>query len=287
MLRTWLWVPIVALTCACNHRPASPATSGSTTSTSVARPKPAASAPPAAHSAAPPVARQTDVLATSAGDVRITPLHHATLLLEMAGKAVYFDPTHDADYAGLPKAVAIFITHAHHDHFDPRTIEKLSTAETIVIAPPVVAEQLPKGTQHVHVMKNGDATNLKAAVVPAIPALAVEAVPAYNKVRGPAPGKLYHPKGVGNGYVLSFGGKRIYVSGDTACTDEMKALSHIDVAFVCMNLPYTMPPSEAAACIRAFRPKVVYPYHYRGSDPSEVSRALAGLPIEVRLRKWY
>src|SRR5262249_2606624 len=127
----------------------------------------------------------------------------------------------------------------------------------------------------------------KTPIVPSLPALGVDAIPMYNKVRGPAPGQLFHDKGRGNGYVLSFGGKRIYVSGDTECIDEMKALKDIDVAFVCMNLPYTMPPSEAADCAAAFAPKILYPYHYRGSDLGDLDKALAGKPIEVRKRNWY
>ena len=110
----------------------------------------------------------------------------------------------------------------------------------------------------------------------------------YNLTRGPSAGQLYHDKGRGNGYVLTIADKRIYIAGDTECTPEMKALRGIDVAFVPMNLPYTMPPSEAAPCVRAFAPKIVYPYHYRGSDPGELARALADEKgIEVRLRNWY
>ena len=154
-------------------------------------------------------------------------------------------------------------------------------------APAPAAEKLPKSFTHVLVMKNGDTTTSKAMAVPAIPSLGIEAVPMYNEKRGPAPGKLYHDKGRGNGYVLTFGGKRIYISGDTECTPEMKALKDIDVAFVCMNLPYTMPPKEAVECIRAFSPKIVYPYHFRGSDPEEVSRAFKDGKTEVRIRKWY
>jgi L-ascorbate metabolism protein UlaG (beta-lactamase superfamily) len=115
----------------------------------------------------------------------------------------------------------------------------------------------------------------------------IEAIPAYNIQRGPAPGRLYHEKGRGNGYVLTYGGKRFYISGDTEGIPEMKALRDIDVAFVCMNLPYTMPPEEAAEAIRAFKPKVVYPYHYRNSDLTVLEKALAGTGIEVRLRDWY
>jgi L-ascorbate metabolism protein UlaG (beta-lactamase superfamily) len=116
----------------------------------------------------------------------------------------------------------------------------------------------------------------------------VTAVPSYNLVRGPKPGERYHPKGKGNGYVFNFGGKRVYVSGDTECTPEMKALEHIDVAFVCMRLPYTMPPKEAAECIVSFKPGIVYPYHYQGSNLDELAAALASeKSVEVCLRDWY
>jgi L-ascorbate metabolism protein UlaG (beta-lactamase superfamily) len=279
-----IFVCSLLLAAACNHTPPSGgAPSSANAPASVA---PVASAAPSA-SAAEAGARQSDVVSTPSGDVRITPLHHATFLLELAGKAVYFDPVKDASYDGLPKATAIFLTDIHPDHLDAATIAELSDAETVIIAPQAVADKLPKSVKNVRVMKNGETTTTKALIVPAIPSLGVEAVAMYNKIRGPEPGKPYHEKGRGNGYVLSFGGKRIYVSGDTECTDEMKALRNIDIAFVCMNLPYTMPPVEAGSCIAAFQPKIVYPYHYRGSDPSEVRRALEGKPVEVRLRKWY
>lgn len=200
---------------------------------------------------------------------------------------MFVDPTKEARYETDSKASAILLTDIHPDHLDPETIEKLSTPDTVIIAPPSVTEKLTKPTGKVRTMKNGEATNTQQPVVPAIPALGVEAVAMYNIQRGPGPGKLYHDKGRGNGYVLTFGDKRIYISGDTECTDEMKALKNIDVAFVVMNLPYTMPPSEALQCIRAFSPKVVYPYHFRGSNPSEVANGLAGAPIEVRVRNWY
>ena len=124
----------------------------------------------------------------------------------------------------------------------------------------------------------------------------------YNLVRGPEAGKLFHDKGRGNGYVVTFGDKRVYLSGDTECTPEMKALTEIDVAFVCMNLPYTMTPEEAAGCVAAFDPKVVYPYHYGESDLTKFSSALAAeqgkdakaegqvahpVASEIRLRDWY
>ena len=115
----------------------------------------------------------------------------------------------------------------------------------------------------------------------------IEAIPAYNIKRGPAPGKLFHDKRRGNGYVLTYGGKRFYFSGDTEGVPEMRALKNIDVAFVCMNLPYTMPPEEAADAVKAFHPKIVIPYHYRGSDLTVFQKALEGTGIEVRLLEWY
>jgi L-ascorbate metabolism protein UlaG (beta-lactamase superfamily) len=116
----------------------------------------------------------------------------------------------------------------------------------------------------------------------------VEAVPMYNLTRGPQPGAFFHTKGRGNGYILTLGGKRLYFSGDTEAIPEMRALKNIDIAFVCMNLPYTMTPEEAASAVKDFRPKVVYPYHYRGSDTKAFAAALAAEKgIEVRLREWY
>jgi L-ascorbate metabolism protein UlaG (beta-lactamase superfamily) len=115
----------------------------------------------------------------------------------------------------------------------------------------------------------------------------IEAIPAYNLVRGPEPGKLFHDKGRGNGYVLTYGGKRFYFSGDTEGVREMRALKNIDVAFVCMNLPYTMTPEEAADAVKAFHPKIAIPYHYRGSDLSVFQKKLEGTGIEVRLLEWY
>jgi L-ascorbate metabolism protein UlaG (beta-lactamase superfamily) len=115
----------------------------------------------------------------------------------------------------------------------------------------------------------------------------IEAVPMYNLVRGPEAGKLYHDKGRGNGYVLTYGGKRFYFSGDTERIPEMRALKNIDVAFLCMNLPYTMPPDEAALAAKDFHPKVVIPYHYGKSDLSVFEKALAGSGIEVRILNWY
>jgi len=284
-MRALLLVSLVVF--GCSRSPAPEAGPKPSSSALAPAPTPSAHATPRSAPAAETDAGGSDVVATSSGDIRIMPLHHASLRLDFAGKAVYVDPTQDAEYPKDAKAVAIFVTDIHKDHLHPATLDALSTPDTVIIAPPAVAEQLKKPVGKVHVMKNGDVGTEKAPIVPQIPSLGVEAVPMYNLKRGPAPDKLYHDKGRGNGYLLGFGGKRIYISGDTECTPEMKALKDVDVAFVCMNLPYTMPPSEALECLRAFRPKVVYPYHFRSSDPAEITRGLAGQPIEVRLRKWY
>ncbi|WP_169788789.1 MBL fold metallo-hydrolase [Vulgatibacter incomptus] len=202
-------------------------------------------------------------------------MHHGTLRLELDGAVVWIDPWSEGDLSG-PKADYVLITDIHPDHFDASALSKVVKEGTVVVAPPVVADQVPGAV----VLRNGESRDLGK--------LGVEAIPMYNLERGPAPGKLFHDKGRGNGYLLTVGDKRIYISGDTECTDEMKALRNVDVAFVSMNLPYTMPPSEAAVCIQAFRPKVMYPYHFRGSNLGELEAALASQPgIELRIRRWY
>lgn len=239
--------------------------------------------PPAPVAAPPPSAaagpRPFDVIKAKSCDLRITPLHHATLLLQCGELAIYVDPVHDTSYAGLPKADMIFLTDIHGDHLDLPGIELVRQESTSIVAPPAVAEKLPPTLKSTTVLKNGDKQTVRG--------VAIEAIPMYNLVRGPKPGALFHDKGRGDGYVLTLGGERIYLSGDTECTPEMKALKSIDIAFVCMNLPYTMPPGEAAACVNAFRPKVVYPYHYRGSDLAELQKAVTGSDVEVRIRDWY
>jgi L-ascorbate metabolism protein UlaG (beta-lactamase superfamily) len=249
--------------------------------------QPAPSTIPAA-SANAAITPGSDVVTTTLGDVKITPLNHATMLLSVKGAAIYVDPTAKAGYEGLPRADVVFITDVHPDHLDPEGLARVSQADTVIVAPPAVVEKLPAGSKNVVTMKNGDQRASKAPVSPKLgPSFAVEAVPMYNLTRGPAAGKRFHDKGRGNGYVLSFGDKRFYVSGDTECTPEMKALTNIDVAFVCMNLPYTMPPAEAAACVAAFKPKVLYPYHYRGQKPEAVKATVEAAGVELRLREWY
>ena len=212
---------------------------------------------------------------TAAGPVNITPLHHASTLIEAGGQTIYLDPTKPLNFAGLPKADLILLTDIHGDHMDPASIADLSKTGTEIVAPPAVVKTVTTAKS----LANGESTSWHGWTI--------EAVPAYNLTRGPAPGKLFHDKGRGNGYVLTYGGVRFYFSGDTEGIPEMRALKNIEVAFVCMNLPYTMPPEEAADAVKAFHPKVVIPYHYRGSDLTVFQKALANTGIEVRLLDWY
>lgn len=267
----------------CSKSPADPPASSAAPVVAAAAPSARASAAPAgsasAAAAAAGPARPSDVITTPQCELRITPLHHATVLLQCGAHNVYVDPVHDTSYEGLPKADLILITDIHGDHLDLPGIELVRQASTTIVAPPAVAEKLPSKDLTLVVLKNGDRKPIDG--------VGVEAVPMYNLTRGPKAGELFHDKGRGNGYILTLGEKRVYLSGDTECTPEMKAMKAIDIAFVCMNLPYTMPPSEAAVCVNAFRPKVVYPYHYRGSDPAEFKKAVTGTDVDVRVRDWY
>lgn len=220
-------------------------------------------------------AAEPQVFQTSAGDVKITPLNHASTLIEAGGKTIYLDPAKPVKFDALPKADLILITDIHGDHMDPDAIKAISKSGTEIISSPAVAQTVTTAKS----LANGEKTTWQTWTI--------EAIPAYNLKRGPAPGKLFHDKGRGNGYVLTYGGKRFYFSGDTEGVPEMRALKNIDVAFVCMNLPYTMPPEEAAEAVKAFHPKIVIPYHYRGSDLSVFQKALQGTGIEVRLLDWY
>lgn len=229
--------------------------------------------------AANPSNRQADVVATSQGELRLLPLYHGSVMLEFGGPVIHVDPWSQADYTGLPPADLIVVTHTHADHLDRAMIDKLHKASTIVVAPPAAADTLNCAPACGSVEAVGDGE--KRTVL----GIEVEGVPMYNLVQGSAPGKPYHHKGVGSGYILRFGETRVYFSGATECVPEIKALTGVSIAFVAMNPPRTMSVAEAAECVKAFRPKIVYPYHYRGSKTEDFADALKGLPIEVRLRK--
>ena len=209
------------------------------------------------------------------GAVKITAIRHASLMIEAGGKVIHVDPWSQGNFDGLPKADLILITDIHPDHLDQAAIDKVKKDGTAYIAPAAVAKTITAAK----VIANGESATWDK--------WKIEAVPMYNLKRGPSAGTLYHDKGRGNGYVLTYGGTRFYLSGDTEGIPEMRALKNIDVAFVCMNLPYTMTPEEAADAVRAFHPKAVYPYHYRGSDAGAFKKALDGSGIDVRVRDWY
>lgn len=218
----------------------------------------------------------TDTFATSLGDFRMAPIWHGTVAFALNGKVVLVDPWSKAPAGRIPKADLILLTDIHPDHLDAAAIEMARKPTTVIVGPAAVAEQL----EGVVVLVNGESRTELGIVI--------DAVPMYNIRRGPEEGALFHDKGRGNGYVLGVGDKKIYLSGDTECTEEMRALRDIDVALVSMNLPYTMPPEEAAQCIKAFRPKVVIPYHYRGSDLDVLAKELANeADIELRERDFY
>ena len=218
---------------------------------------------------------ETDIIKTSAGELKITFIGHGTLMFTFGGKVIHVDPVgRYADYTMLPKADIILITHEHGDHLDLEVLEILRTEKTALVLTETCAEKVKGGI----VMKYGD--------VKTVEGLKMEAVPAYNIVHMRSEGNPYHPKGIGNGYIITFGDKRVYVAGDTENTPEMKKLENIDIAFLPMNLPYTMTPEMAADAARAFKPKILYPYHFGNTDTSELINLLKGnKEIEVRIRK--
>ncbi|MGD9818013.1 MAG: MBL fold metallo-hydrolase [Desulfomonilaceae bacterium] len=202
---------------------------------------------------------ETDKIRTSQGDLSITLIGHGTLMFTHNGKVVHVDPwTKLANYSKLPKADLILITHEHQDHLDLDAVSKIKKENVKIFANQKAAEKLPGST----VMKNGD--------VNVVDGITIEAVPAYNLVHKRSSGEPFHPKGLGNGYVITFGDKRVYVAGDTENTPEMKALKNIDIAFLPMNLPYTMTPEMVADAAKSFKPKVLYPYHTGETDLSKL-----------------
>ncbi|MFA5873164.1 MAG: MBL fold metallo-hydrolase [Anaerolineales bacterium] len=218
---------------------------------------------------------EIDVLPTSAGDLAITFLGHGSLLLVFQGKNIYVDVFGEvADYSKLPKANIVFLTHEHFDHLDSKALASIRMDKTLLVLTEICAQQITGGI----VMRNGD--------VQTVDGIPVEAVPAYNLIHKRENGQPFHPKGAGNGYVLTFGDTRLYIAGDTENIPEMKALQDIAIAFLPMNLPYTMNPEMVAEAAKAFRPRILYPYHYGNTDVSKLVELLKGeKKIEVRIRK--
>ncbi|MFU8772118.1 MAG: MBL fold metallo-hydrolase [Anaerolineales bacterium] len=218
---------------------------------------------------------EIDLIPTSEGDLMITFLGHGSLLFTYNNKTFYIDPySKVADYAKLPKADVILLTHEHRDHLDQQAIEAVKTDDTIVVMSPSCANQISGE----YVLRNGDTAMVLGN--------RVEAVAAYNIVHKRENGQPFHPKGAGNGYILTFGDVRVYVAGDTENIPEMEGLEKIEVAFLPMNLPYTMTPQMVAEAARTFRPHILYPYHFGATDTAELAHLLAGeQDIEVRIRK--
>ncbi len=217
-----------------------------------------------------------DHVATNQGDLIIHPVNHASFVMQWNGKTIYVDPVGGAGpYINLPKPDIILLTDIHPDHFNTDTLATMEEAP--VVAPPAVFEKAPDNLRHMFttIMKNGDTATLDG--------IGIEAIPMYNITEGRL---QYHEKGRGNGYLLTLGDERVYIAGDTEAIPEMLALKDIDVAFIPMNLPYTMTVEQAAEAVRTFQPDIVYPYHYRGSDVEEFKR-LVGDASDVRLLDWY
>ncbi len=217
-------------------------------------------------------------------EVKVTPLQHASMILEWEGIKIAVDPIEDAlknAPGDEPKVDVILVTDIHGDHYNQAGIDALKTDKTIIVAPKAVVDMAEGKLDGAQVIGNGEATFLFDKKI------RVEGVAMYNLKRKRDSGELFHIKGRGNGYILEMGGQRVYLSGDTECIDEMKALKDIDVAFVCMNLPYTMPVEEAAECIKAFKPKKLYPFHHRGQDPKKLDELLKGEEIEIKYLNWY
>ena len=200
---------------------------------------------------------ETDNINTSSGDLKITCIGHATLMFTFNGKVIHVDPDGRlADYSTLPEADIVLITHEHGDHFDLSAIKILRTNQTELVLTETCAKKISGGI----VMKNGD--------MQIIQGIKFEAIPAYNIIHKRDNGQPFHPEAVGNGYILTFNNKRVYVAGDTENIPEMKALQGIDVAFLPMNLPYTMTPEMVTEAAKLFRAKILYPYHYGNTDTS-------------------
>jgi L-ascorbate metabolism protein UlaG (beta-lactamase superfamily) len=224
-----------------------------------------------------------NTIETGKGPLVIHPVEHATFVMQWNGKTIAVDPIGGtAPFAAFDEVDLILITHIHGDHLSVETVNGLATPSTVIVGPASVAEKFPEADRgRITVVANGESAEWGESVI--------EAVPMYNL----SPERQeFHPKGRGNGYVVTLGGTRIYIAGDTEDIPEMRVLEEIDAAFICMNLPYTMDVAAAADAVLEFKPKVVFPYHYRGkggmSDLKKFRALVARNPwIEARLLEWY
>ena len=216
-----------------------------------------------------------DRINTSVGNVELHFIGHGSLMFKTNGFIIYIDPVKTSgDYRFLPKADLILVTHDHYDHLDIPLINELKKEGTVVITNEKSTEQIGWAFP----MADGDRQEINNIVI--------EAVPAYNIVNMRAPGEPFHSKGVGVGYILTIGGTKFYVAGDTENIPEMKELRNIEVAFLPMNLPYTMTPEMVADAAKAFKPRILYPYHYGETDTNEIVNLMKDSGVEVRIRKF-
>lgn len=222
----------------------------------------------------------TDEIKTSKGFLRIDPVTHASFVLTWDNKTIYVDPTGNPEmYKSFTAPDIILITDIHGDHMDLKALEALNSKKAIIVAPQAVAMQLPTTARgKLVILNNGMQTSQMAMMI--------KAVPMYNL---PQDADSRHTKGRGNGYLLTLGGKSIYISGDTEDIPEMRALEDVDIAFICMNLPYTMDINQAASAVLEFKPSIVYPYHHRGQDINAFKKLVndKNRKIDVRVRNWY
>jgi L-ascorbate metabolism protein UlaG (beta-lactamase superfamily) len=220
------------------------------------------------------LAFEKDIIKTAQGDLEILLLGHGTLAFTFQGKTVHIDPVGEfADYSKLPKADLILVTHEHYDHLNGDAIRTIKKENTILLYTAACSGKVPGGI----VLKNGD--------IKKVLGLEIQAVPAYNIVHKRPDGSPYHPKGSGNGYVITFADKKVYVAGDTENIPEMSNLKNIDIAFLPMNLPYTMTPEMVAEAARRFKPHILYPYHYGDTDVNGLVKLMkADKTIEIRIR---
>ena len=221
---------------------------------------------------------QTDKFETNNGELAINFVKHGSLFFEFNGKIIHIDPvSRMGDYENYPDADLILITHHHGDHLDLNAIELIKKENTKIILTQKCHE-LSENLSDVIIMKNGDELEING--------LKIEAIPAYNIQHTRDNGDPFHMKGEGNGYIVTFGDKKVLIAGDTENIPEIKALKNIDIAFLPMNLPYTMTPEMVADATKAFRPKVLYPYHYGNTDTSILVKLLKNEEnIEVRIKK--
>ncbi len=217
---------------------------------------------------------ETDVIQTSSGELEITFLGHGSLMFTFGENVIHIDPfSRVADYSTLPKADLILITHEHPDHLDAEALTSIRTENTDIVLTELCEQQVEGGI----VMRNGD--------ISVVQGLSIEAVPAYNLIHTRESGDPFHPCGHGNGYIITLGDQRVYVAGDSENTPEMMALRGIDIAFLPMNLPYTMTPQMVADAALAMKPRILYPYHFGSTDTSQLIDLMRDQSdTEVRIR---